>query len=955
MQLQFTKQIHQEECIKNIISIFDNLYNQGMNFEDSLNKVYTQKDISNSKNIDILMETGTGKTFTFIKTMFELNHNFGFKKFMILVPSLPIREGTRKNLEITKEYFKSIYSDSKDREIEVNVYQGELSVIYNFINDDKKFSVLILTPDSFNQKSNKLNRKLEKDLFNIKATTLLEAVKEINPIIIMDEPHRYSGEKFLEYFEGFKNYVLRFGATFPKNKDNKKIGLSNVAYMLDGVSSFKKNLVKKITVYNNEIINDKDTIVSINKDKVKIRKYINGEACYKDLERGDKFNNSIIRKINNRESNIVLDNKDIVYCEYLLKDEDIRLMISNTINIHFKKEKDLFNKGIKTLSLFFIKEIKDYRVIDNNKTIVKDIFEEEYKKIRRKIIEELKGKSEYLDYLKYLKRDYSENGKLLVHNGYFSGDKGSKDEKILKGIDDILNNKEKLLSFDTTTRFIFSVWALQEGWDNPNVFTICKLSNRGSDISKIQQVGRGLRICVNQNGDRLTRDKFQTQTEFWNINNLDIIISSEESNFIEQLQKEIVDNSLYLSDEFTRIDLTEKLNANNIDIKIVRKLEKFLLENNLIIDLRKTDSDGLDIYKKSNNFFNILSDLKYNNSKSEAENGYLDIARKIFDEDMKHYITDGNKIKEKKKLIIKDYKLNEFKKLWDYISKKAYYTIKDLNEDLEQKLINNIIEKINNLKVESKSLQYIKYNLAPERIEEVDSISKEIISMSSYEENIDYVLFIKELSEKTKMPVYFIIAIFNGINRDKFEIVNIIKNFLMGDIKTLIEYNFIKGEINTGIMYDIDGKFKKQLDAGSLGKNQEDAYNFSLKEEWIFKDIIEYDSEFEKDIILKDPKIEQIKIFSKLPKFSIPTPIGNYTPDFCYIIETNKNKKIFLIVESKGYDSIDNISNEEKLKINFAKKFFDKMNSIDKNVKIYYKERINKTQLSDLIKEVIND
>ena len=507
---------------------------------------------------------------------------------------------------------------------------------------------------------------------------------------------------------------------------------------------------------------------------------------------------------------------------------------------------------------------------------------------------------------------------------------------------------------------------MQEGWDNPNVFTICKLSNRGSHTSKIQQVGRGLRICVNQKGERLTIDTFKDKNSFWNINNLDVVVSGDEADFIESLQKEIVDNSSVLYDEFTRTDLNSRLQANNIETNI-RKFEKFLLNYNLIIDLEKVDDKGLDIYKKADDYFNKLSELK-NQITDKEEKLMLEYAYKIFDEDMEHYITNGNKLRERKNLKIKNEKIEDFKKLWDFISKEAYYYINELNEKNEEILLNSIIEKINKLDVEIKSLKTIKLIWDIDNLEKDNSINKEILSSHEYRENIDYVFLARELAEKSKMPISFIVKILNGINKElkekiesninyaKAEILSIIKNALIGDMKTLIEYNFVDGKIKPNIMYDKKGNFKNELEAGSLGKNQEKADNFSLKEEWIFEDIIEYDSMFERSIILDDPKIKNIKIFAKMPKLSIPTPLGNYSPDFCYAVEREDSKKIFLIVESKGYNTEEDIPADEKSKIDFAYRFFEKLNKNNlSDVKVYYKKRINKSQLYDMIEEVIKN
>jgi type III restriction enzyme len=253
-QFQYEVQDYQEDCVNNLVGLFGNLLKK-KKFEDVLTEHQKKHSynfpVQETKNIDIMMETGTGKTFTFIKSIFELSKNFGYKKFIILIPTVPIREGTKANLEDTKDYFKSFYANEKEKEIETFVYEGgNISAVRQFIGTSH-LSVLVMTPSSFSHKDNILNRPLEKDintpeLFvnNQEAPkTYLECLKRLKPIVIMDEPHRFEGNAFKTYFEGFNNYYLRFGATFPKKKDS--LPLSNVAYVLDSISSFRQNLVKK--------------------------------------------------------------------------------------------------------------------------------------------------------------------------------------------------------------------------------------------------------------------------------------------------------------------------------------------------------------------------------------------------------------------------------------------------------------------------------------------------------------------------------------------------------------------------------------------------------------------------------------------------------------------------------------------------------------------------------------
>lgn len=611
-QFQYEIQGYQEDCVNNIINIFRSL-REGKSFSDVFSVHYSNNNynfpVQDTKNIDIMMETGTGKTFTFIKTIFELCKHFGYKKFIILVPSVAIREGTQTNLEDTKDYFKSLYANEKEKEIETFVYEGgNISAVRQFINTSH-LSVLIMTPSSFRHKDNILNRPLDREIYapNLfeenqnPPKSYLECLKRLNPIVIMDEPHRFDGDAFKKYFEGFNNYYLRFGATFPKKKDS--LPLSNVAYVLDSISSFRKSLVKKIVVYTQDIVQNRDTLVGIEKvgttNKAIVNTLTNGIIVRRELGVGSLFNGKSIKKIN--KDSIVLSDDTIEKVDYSLSDESLRAMIKETIKIHFEKEQVLYQQGIKALTLFFMpNDIALYRG-DNPK--IKIIFEEEYKIKRDEIIKNLDPSS---DYYKYLQNDFDSEGYLQVHKGYFSGDKGNSDEKIKAGVDEILKDKKKLLSFESPTRFIFSIWALQEGWDNPNVFTICKLSNQGSDISKLQQIGRGLRICVNQDLLRQTLKNLNDDQEvFWKINNLDVVVSSKEQGFVEAIQNEILSNSFLLSETFTEQELKKLLKEKaNFDDATVRKIYRTMEDSQMIIF--KATVDGIDVFEKSPNFNTIL-------------------------------------------------------------------------------------------------------------------------------------------------------------------------------------------------------------------------------------------------------------------------------------------------------------------------------------------------------------
>lgn len=971
-QFQYELQQYQEDCVTNVISLFDNL-RQGERFTDVLtahHKVNRYNfPVHDGRNIDIMMETGTGKTFTFIKTIFELSRNFGYKKFIILIPSVPIREGTKANLADTRDYFKSFYANEKEKEIETFVYEsGNISSVTQFLNSSH-LSVLVMTPSSFHSRDNILNRPLERDFsfFGIQQDqtppkSYLECLKRLNPIVIIDEPHRFEGDAFKKYFQGFDNYYLRFGATFSKKKGS--LPLSNVAYVLDSITSFRQNLVKKIVVYTQDVIDNTDTLIGIENKKAIVSSLINGIVVPKrKLGIGDTFNGKAIRRIN--KGTIVLTDDTIEKVDYSVSDESLRAMIKETIKIHFEKEKPLFDQGIKALTLFFMEsEISLFRG-DNPK--IKTIFEEEYQKQWLIVNGKLSNEDTYK---KYIENDFDKDGNLQVHKGYFSGDKGNADEKIKAGVNEILKDKKKLLSFESPTRFIFSIWALQEGWDNPNVFTLCKLSNQGSEISKLQQIGRGLRICVNQNLKRNTlKNLNDDQEEFWKINNLDVVVSNKEQGFVEAIQTEILSNSFLISETFTEQELIKILKEKSgfDDDTVVTLVDDVLKEKKMIV--RKAIIDGQKIYEKSPEYSTILNDEKGNLAAEE-----FIALETIFATDTKEYIKDAKKIKPKKKVFIKATHLQEFKNLWNTINKNAYYILETLTEEQESQLIQNIRTQIEALNIEEILLQTIRAELNINKIGEQDAITEKLTDTISYKSKVDYLELVRSLSNNTKTPISFVVKVFNALSTDfknkmlcnnpaqaQREIKEIINRNLVAMLKANIKYDGISaGSISGTVLPDVfktdvstgSTQGKTYLDTGSVGKFQKDIIaDFNLKTKWVFEEVIEYDSDFEVSIIEQDPNIDSIEIFGKLPRLRIKTPLGEYNPDFCYAIKSKEGNKIFLVVEAKGYQSSTSIPIAEKGKIDFAKKYFKALNEHykDKNIKISFKERINTTQLASLI------
>lgn len=960
-QFQYEVQSYQEDCIRNILGIFERL-RQGESFVDVLNDHAQMQNYSfpvlDTRNIDIMMETGTGKTFTFIKTIFELNRNFGCKKFIILIPTVPIREGTKTNLDDTKEYFKALYANEREKEIEAFVYEGgNISAVKQFICNTENLSVLIMTPSSFNSRDNILNRPLEREVNNPELfkdnqdppKSYLECLKRLNPVIIMDEPHRFDGDAFKKYFDGFNNYYLRFGATFPKKKNS--LPLSNVAYILDSISSFRQGLVKKIVVYTQDIVEKTDTLVCTDSDKAIVNTIVNGSVIRRELGKGGIFNGNSIRKIN--KSSIVLSDGSIESADYSLSDDSLRAMIKETVKIHFGKERALFEKGIKALSLFFIES--DISLFRGDNPKIQTIFEEEYRLQRDEMMKTLDQRSGYFN---YLQKDYDSEGRLLVDKGYFSGDKGNADEKVKAGVDEILTDKKRLLSFDSPTRFIFSIWALQEGWDNPNVFTICKLSNQGSDISKLQQIGRGLRICVNQNLQRNTLKHLDDDQEaFWRINNLDVVVSNKEQGFVESIQNEILSNSFFIPETFTEIELNKILKDKYgfSDDTVVHLIDDVLIDKKLIV--RKGIVDGYRVYQKTQNYTKLLRDESLPEEQYKAFQG-------LFASSVDGYVTKASAVIPKKKVFIKDVHLQEFKTLWNTINKNAFYILETLTEDGEKQLVQNIKADIEALDIKRILLQTIRAELNVEKIGKQGAISSDLTDSVSFKSTVDYLELVRNLSNATKTPIGFIVKVFNSLSEDfkrkmlcnnpsqaQKEITAIIRRHLVNMIKANVRYSGIDGTVMPNVFKTENGK--TYLDTGSVGKFQKDISesDFNLKKKWVFEDVIEYDSDFELEIVEQDPDIESIEIFGKLPRLKIKTPLGEYNPDFCYAVKTAQGNKVFLVVESKGYETETDIPSDEKNKISFAQKYFEALNDYYKSsdIKVSYTRRINHEQLSSLL------
>lgn len=962
----FEKQDYQQNCIENISKILQNFdFKKQDNLKECLRNFYKSvampiQNINDKLNLDILMETGTGKTFTYLNLIFELNKQFKQNKFIIFVPRKAILESVKQNITLTKDYFYSeykkhlkayIYTDSKSQSLIINHY----------IKNEDELSVLILTNSAIDKKDNLLNKNNE-SLFNTQS--IFENIVALKPISIIDEPHLLKGEAFNKYFSKLNSLYFRFGATFPKDKDYE---LSNVAYCLDSICAFRSYLVKQIRVHTLIQNNTNPFLISTNITKPKSATF----SFFQDgiEKRATILQNSNLGGLDSKFQGISLVNinKDKAYLSngkviekknsYNLSEDEMTNLLKKAIDLHFEKEEQLFKQNIKALSLFFIPNITDFR---GDNPFIKNTFETLYKQKRNEILKQnLDSK-----YREYLEKDFDDEGTLKVHQGYFSGDsnltskkkENNKENIEANDIKLILQEKEKLLSFDTPLRFIFSVWALQEGWDNPNIFTLTKLANSSSDVSRHQQVGRGLRICVNNEGKRIThRFLGNDENEFFDINHLDMLVSSEERGFIEDLQREIMDSSFALD---AKLINQARLEASGLNAREANRLLTTLEDLNLI------EFDEIsNIYKI---IAPIYETIKDNESIKELLKDKFDSVLESFKNinTTKEQVQNANAPKEKIK--IKQTLAEEFKELWNTINQKSLIVYQNINQDA---LIQNIAKEFNKIQIPKESVRFESKIFDTEHNKIITKDMQEI-GTKDYTKalNKDFKSLSLDFALNNQITLSFLLKLLNNLNRQNFNnspkaafetLKSIFKEELHKNLLLSVGYEFIQHYSNNPILYDKNGKPKEDIEAQKLGKfiakDSKSNEPLAPASNYLFEKVV-YDSKIEKEVILEENKeidSKSIVVFAKLPKFSIPTPFKNYEPDFAYLLKDKNGQKIFFICETKGYDNALQIPEIETKKIDYAKRFFKALqeNLKDKNIKVIYNTRINKQDLLTSLKQ----
>ena len=922
--------------------------------------------VAHQLTLDILMETGTGKTFTFIETIYRLNQLYGLSKFLILVPSTAIRQGAVKNLQITKEFFQKTY----EKNLAVFSYTPE--TVFRFCNaSSANISVMISTYQSFNKASNVIHKNAVEQGLIGKATSYIDAIAALKPVIIIDEPHRFEGKKTAENIEKFRPlFTVRYGATFKENQQKQKF--QNLLYTLDSITAFKKGLVKSITVdtigseqvdaHSLALLEVKGAKQADYKAKLKY-KDIAGKNRQITLEKGDNLGKKVeidyltgyvVEKLTKSEAiftngfSLPLGEENSTSYGMLLDGMQTEI-IKQTIETHFEREETLFVQGIKSLTLFFIDSVNKYLLDSGEPGDLVKKFERLY---AEKLTEVLKQEGLDSGYRAYLERTQKDIGQ--VHQGYFS--KSNKDKDLEAEIDLILNNKEELLSFNTDLRFIFSMWALQEGWDNPNIFTLCKLAPSNSKITKLQQIGRGLRLAVNQYGERITSE----HEAFDYVNELNVIVPSTEGNFVESIQNEIAQNSLNMQGLIFEADLL-------IDLKIAPNIRQAqavidVLEDNEVIELDDEDkahivSDKTTFTKK---WSQVQSDVEaHKRIKDPNLKGLAEFFKEVYMAETK--VKSKSKAKRAPKLIrVNATKYNQhFKTLWDNLNRDAELKY-DLNSDAFIKIVNQAIA--NEFKVQEIQIKTTRHK-------EVENVVQEDVTSAytavQYHSVFSLYEFVKALANATRLSYKTIATILKAMSDKQFAMIANNENQALLDLKTII-LNELYALIVNKISYEIkeirtkatsltrvDGIVLDWINKGACGRMDHDigSKKTLLAKSLYDENFVEIDSEIE-GVTIDESTDKSITVFAKLPKIRIPVPNGTYNPDFGYVVEGKDKKALYLIVETKGYPTEADIPEPEKIKIAAAKQFFNALKAKETGIEVHYKIKINNQELANLLGEI---
>ncbi len=915
-----------------------------------VDKAYSKKALAIAPyHLDVEMETGTGKTYCYIKTIFELNQRYGWSKFIIVVPSIAIREGVYKSLDITAEHFLEQYH----KKARFFIYNSKQLHHLESFSSDAGINIMVINVQAFNARG-KDNRRIYEALDDFQSRRPIDVIKANRPILILDEPQKMEGAKTLDSLKEFNPlFMLRYSATH-KTRHNK-------VHRLDALDAYNQKLVKKIAVrgisvkglsgtnaylYLESIEVSKQTPLARIEMELKqnsgikrvLRKLKKGDNLYELSGELDQYQGFVIADINAITDTVEFTNGQRLHAGEATGDVNEtalrRIQIREAVRAHFDREQMLFPQGIKVLTLFFIDEVAKYRDYDQDdeKGEYARIFEEEYAAALNEIQQDLFLPKAYQDYLQGMAVDQ-------VHNGYFSIDKKSKrlvNPKMGKKAteaddvdvyDLILKDKERLLSFAEPTRFIFSHSALREGWDNPNVFVICTLKHSDNTISKRQEVGRGLRLAVNQLGERQDDPATVHQT-----NVLTVVASESYQDFVSALQQDISESlserpRVADADYFTGKVLQTSSGIVEVTPDMAEGIEFYLIQNGYI-DRKKAITPKYHDAVKNGDLAELPEDLQ------AYQAGVFQLIDSVFSDALLPEIDNdrGTKINP----LNDNFEKQEFKALWNRINRKAVYSVQFDSDELLRKCIQAL-----NKELRVKPLQY-----TVQRGEQLEQITSEQLqagtgfkvkeSATEYEPHsihsaVKYDLLGKVAgnTQLTRKTVARILADIEPLVFEQFrtnpedfiaEACRLIHEQKAAVIIEHLSYNALTETHDIDIFTDTQSK-----------------QDFSKAGEPLKRHIYDYvitDSNNERRFVEELDTAEEVVVYAKLPKgFAIPTPVGNYNPDWAIAFKQGVVKHIYFVAETKGSLSSLELREIEKTKIECARKFFDEINqkiAIDK-------------------------
>ena len=914
-------------------------------------------------NLDIEMETGTGKTYVYIKTMFELNKQYGWSKFIVVVPSIAIREGVDKSFTMLEDHFMELYG-KKARPF---VYDSSNLQRLDSFSSDSGLCVLIINTQAFAASMKEGGRSKESRIIyskqdNFGSRRPIDVIAANNPIIIMDEPQKMEGDATQAGIKRFNPlFVLNYSATHKTKHDT--------VYALDALDAYRQRLVKRIHVKGFELKNLRGISGYMYLDGIelspkrppiarieietktasgtivrKTKAFGMGGSLYEESGLAE-YEGFTLTEINAQGYVTFLNGVTLRRGEVVGDTSELtmqRVQIRETIMSHLEKERQLFKRGIKCLSLFFIDEVAKYKSYDEAgnevKGVFQKIFEEEYARL---VSEEFHIWDE--DYNEYLRRFTPQE----VHRGYFSIDKKTNrvtDGKVEKktGLSDdisaydlILKNKERLLSFEEPTRFIFSHSALREGWDNPNVFQICTLRHSNSTTAKRQEVGRGLRLCVDKNGVRM--DKELLGEDVHEVNKLTVIANESYADFTSALQKETREVLRKRAVQATVAYFTGKQIKIGEELHTIDESEAsriiVYLEDNDYIDKDKHITPEYREAVANGNVAPLPPKLE------PIAGGVTRLINSIFDPKALDDITRNEKTTTLENKLNENFDKEEFQALWKEINHQYVYTVSYDSDELIGKAIQHI-----NAELDVKRLRYIMVEGMQDEKQVTEfgdtrSQSHQLTDICTSTVRYDLVGDIAKGANLTRRTV---VKILQGIKESKLylfknnpeefirKVISIIKEQKSTMIVETIHYNITEGKYDSNIF---TVKSKMDFDKAYEAKKHITDYVFS-------------DSKGERQFAHDLDEAKEVVVYAKLPRtFHIPTPVGNYAPDWAIAMEADGIKHIFFIAETKGSLSSMDLTKIEQAKIECAEKLF---NSISTAKVKYHKV----TSYSDLLDEM---